>query len=192
MRAMAARRSSEALTLKQWAALSADAEGELVDGRLVEEELPTREHEQTVAWLCTRLLTFLEERGGAVLTSDHKYGVGPKRGRKPDLSVVLPGRPRLDPKDNLTTVPPDIMIEVITATPKDHARDRIDKVHEYARFGVRWYWLVDPAAQTVEVLKLGPKRRYVNFAAASGGTFKVPGCRGLELDLDALWRYARR
>lgn len=180
------------LTVRQWAELPEDTEGELVDGRLVEEEMPTREHEQAVAWLCTRLLTFLEDRGGSVLTSDHKYGVGPRRGRKPDLSVVLPGRPRLDAKDNLTTVPPDIMIEVITATPRDHARDRVDKVHEYARFGVRWYWLVDPAAQTVEILQLGPRKRYARFVSASRGSLKVPGCRGLSLDLDALWRYARR
>jgi Uma2 family endonuclease len=190
---MAARRAeARTLTLKEWAELPEDDDGELVDGRLVEEEVATGAHEQAVAWLCGHLLGFLEGRGGDVLGSNLKYAVGARLGRKPDLSVFLPGRSRLDSEAMLTTVPADIMIEVITPTPRDHARDRIDKAREYARFGVRWYWLVDPAAQTIEILELGPKRRYTKLTTASSGRLKVPGCRGLELDLDALWRYVRK
>src|SRR3954451_3568457 len=107
---MAARRSARiteaaTLTLKEWADLPDDVAGELVDGRLVEEEMPTRGHERAVAWLCTRLLEYLEPRGGEVLGSEHKYGVGARRGRKPDLSVVFPGGPRLSWEDSLTKLP---------------------------------------------------------------------------------------
>lgn len=194
MRPMAARRVHEArtMTLREWANLPDDVEGELVDGRLVEEEMPDRHHERAVLWLGTRLLTFLEDRGGEVVGSEIKYGVAPRRGRKPDLSVFFPGGPHVEGNARVTMVPPDLMVEVITSTPRDTARDRIDKAREYALFGVRWYWLVDAAAQTIEILELGSKHRYTRFTAANAGKLKVPGCRGLELDLDALWRYVKR
>lgn len=180
------------LTLREWAELPEDVDGELVDGRLEEEEMANRAHERTVTWLSWRLMDWLGDREGDVTGSDHKYGVGSKRGRKPDISVFLPGRPELDGADRITMVPPDIVVEVISPTPRDIARDRIDKAREYSRFGVRWYWLVDPAGRTLEIYELGHKGRYVRAGAASGGRMTVPGCRGLKLDLDALWRYAHR
>lgn len=178
------------LTLREWAELPEDVEGELIDGRLEEEEVANRAHERIVAWLIWRLMSWLGERNGDIVGSDHKYGVAPRRGRKPDITVFLPGRPRLAGSDRLTLVAPDIAIEVITPTPRDTARDRIEKAREYARFGVRWYWLVDPAMRTFEIFELVPKARYDRVAAASGGKLTVPGCRGLKLDLAALWRYA--
>ena len=39
------------MTLEEWAAMPEDDEGELVDGVLVEEEMPDLTHETVVAWL---------------------------------------------------------------------------------------------------------------------------------------------
>ena len=39
------------MTTSEWAELSEDVPGELVDGRLVEEEVPDYAHEVIVAWL---------------------------------------------------------------------------------------------------------------------------------------------
>jgi Uma2 family endonuclease len=83
--------------------------------------------------------------------------------------------------------PPDILVEVISPDPRDRRRDRIQKLNEYAAFGVRWYWLVDTEARTLEILKLGEDGRYIHTLDAAGGTIDVPGCDSLTLDLDALW-----
>jgi hypothetical protein len=55
-----------------------------------------------------------------------------------------------DGRASVTQIPPDVAVEIVTATP----RDRVAKHDEYAAFGVRCYWLVDPELRTVEVFEL--------------------------------------
>ena len=84
-------------------------------------------------------------------------------------------------------MPPSIIIEVISASPRDVRRDRSEKPDEYAAFGVRFYWLIDPGARTLEIFELGTDGRYARALGASEGTIDVPSCPDLRLDLDALW-----
>jgi Uma2 family endonuclease len=174
------------LSLAEWAAMLEDEPGEFVDGRLEEEEVPSYEHELVVTWLAWVLRSWLTPRGGFVGGSEAKFAVRPSRGRKPDVSAYLPGRK--PPRQGLIDVPPDIMIEVLSPSPADGRRDRVVKLNEYAAFGVRWYWLVDPQLRSLEVLELGGDGRYVHALDVTAGLLdSVPGCEGLTLDLDALW-----
>jgi Uma2 family endonuclease len=181
--------TSHRITLSEWAALPRDVEGELVDGLLVEEEMPTRRHELVVAWLVATLLQWARSRRMRVFGSEHRLAVGPRRGRKPDVSVESP-RAASNFGASLTTSPPRIVVEVISPKPRDTRRDRIEKADDYGRFGVRWYWLVDPGVRTIEIFELGSNHRYVRALSAAEGKIRPPGCRGLVLDLDDLWSYA--
>lgn len=176
-----------AMTLEQWAELDEDVEGELEDGYLVEEEMPTYIHETVVVWLIGELRTYLRGRG-AVFGSEAKLGISQHRGRKPDVSAYLPGTRRPPGRASMDTRPPSIVVEVLTARPRDVRRDRKEKYDDYAAFGVPWYWLIDPATRLVEIFRLGADGRYVRELAAAEGTLDVPGCEGLRLDLDDLWR----
>src|SRR3954468_13247220 len=178
--------SARTMTLDEWAELDEDEPGELVDGRIVEDEEMGAEHDIADAWLIWILRSWLASRGGFVGVSDTRFGVSRTRGRKPDSYVYLPGRK--PPSHGLVTVPPDIMVEVVSRRLKDARRDRVEKMREYAAFGVRFYWIVDPAIRTFEILELGADGRYTHAAAASDGTIDpVPGCEALVLDVDALW-----
>ena len=180
------------MTLEEWARLPEDEDGELVGGRLVEEELPDYVHEVIVGWLLRIFGAWVVPLGGLAGGSGAKFALRPGRGRKPDVTVFLPGR-ELPPRRGLVRVPPDIAVEVVSATPRDRRRDRIEKVEEYAAFGVRWYWIVEPDTESLEILELGPEGRYTHaFSAVGGIQREVPGCPGLVLDLDALWSEVAR
>lgn len=176
----------EPMTLEQWAELDEDEPGELVDGWLVEEEVPTNLHEIVVSWLMYVLWGWADPRGGLVLGSEHKLGLSPMRGRKPDVTMYAPGT-QLDVQASLSRTAPYVTIEVISTQARDVRRDRREKLHEYAQFGIKWYWLLDPEARLLEIFELGADGRYTLARSAADEPVEVPGCEGLVLDLAALW-----
>src|SRR5262249_3685246 len=107
---------------------------------------------------------------------------------KPDVCMYPPGT-RLG-RGSLSRTPPLLVVEVLSPRPRDVRRDRLDKRMEYARFGVRLYLLLDPEARLIEVYELGADGRCVHDATWMEGKMTLPGCEGLEIDLDALWAEA--
>lgn len=174
------------MSIEEWAAMPEDELGELVNGFLVEEEMADFEHETVVSFANAALRSWVVPKGGFVAGSEAKLAIREDLGRKPDLSVYLPGG-SIPPRRGPLRAPPDIVIEVVSPTALDARRDRIEKVTDYAAFGVRWYWLIDPSLRALEVFELGSDRRYVCTLAAAEGSIAIPGCADFKLDLDALW-----
>ena len=175
------------MTVQEWAAMPEDEPGELCDGFLEDEEVADLTHGTAVGWIYALLRTWVVPLGGFAFGSEAKFALSNIRGRKPDVSVFFPGRPSL-PRRGAVPLPPDIAVEVVSPSTSDQRRDRIAKLADYAAFGVRFYWLLDPAARTFEILELGADGRYEHaLRAAEGKLLQVPGCTGLTLDLDELW-----
>jgi Uma2 family endonuclease len=124
---------------------------------------------------------------GRAFGSELKTLTKPRSGRKPDVSVFLGGR-RPPPRRGPIREPADILIEVVSPSPKDERRDRVEKMAEYAAFGVKYYWLVDPALGSFEVFERDAAGNYAKrIGATSGRLDQIPGCSELSVDLDALW-----
>lgn len=175
------------LALEAWAELDEDVEGELVEGVLVDDEMTDAIHEVVVAHLLAELRRWVRPSGGLVLGSEAKLAVADDRGRKADVVVYFPGAPRPNAR-GLLRVPPSLLVEVVSSRPRDVRRDRVEKMDEYAAFGVAWYWIVDPQLRSLEIFERGADARYVRaLARVDGRIARVPGCPGLELDVDALW-----
>lgn len=54
--------------------------------------------------------------------------------------------------------PPDLVVEVIS--PSSRKRDKVIKLHTYAKHGIREYWIVDPATRTLEQYMLAMDGHY--------------------------------
>lgn len=53
---------------------------------------------------------------------------------------------------------PDLVVEIIS--PKFVYRDQVEKKDLYERFGVKKYWVIDPANQVIEIMYL-EKSEYI-------------------------------
>jgi Uma2 family endonuclease len=175
------------VTLEEWEGLDHHDVRELVDGVLVAPEMTGYLHDAVQYWLGALLHVYFIARGGSVAGSCVKLVIGPDRGRVPDILCYAKGR-RPNP-EGLVRLAPDIAVEVITPRPRDARRDRVEKPRDYAKMGIKQYWLVDPKLRTFEIWRLDKRRRYEQTIAVTSGVVRVPGFKGLRVDVDALWAH---
>ncbi|MGK3983395.1 Uma2 family endonuclease [Sorangium sp. So ce136] len=81
---------------------------------------------------------------------------------------------------------PDWICEVLSPSTEDVDRD--EKMPIYARGGVRYAWLVDPIARTLEVFALASGRAWTPVAThRDAARVRVVPFDAIELDLSVLW-----
>ncbi len=167
--------------------LDEDDPRELVDGVLVEIEVPGFRHERTVGVLMIRLGAWVEVRNrGVVLPSGYKVRITDRRGVMPDVQFISKEKLPLLDENGLTRGAPDLVVEVIS--PSSHHYDCVVKRDWYAAVGVAEYWIVDPEARTLERLVLGLDGRYATAAKlGDDAIFEPESFPGLSIALSDLW-----
>jgi Uma2 family endonuclease len=175
-------------TWDDFVALDEDDPRELIDGELVEVEVPRGKHEQIVALLCFFLGTWSNAgRGGRVFASGYKLRVSERRGVMPDVQFYRSGNDApIEQDDGLVQGRPDLVIEVIS--PSSQRYDRVTKLRWYAQLGIPEYWLVDSALKTLERLVLREGTYAIDTSLADDETFRPESFEGLEIPLSKLWQ----
>jgi len=135
---------------------------ELVYGVVREPPAPFYNHQHLLTRLAVLLSAHVDERGlGEVCVAPVDVVLDARRAliAQPDL-VFIAAR-RLDIVDEQIWGAPDLVVEVLS--PGTARRDRTTKLGWYRKYGVREYWLVDPAAESIAVVRLllRPIRRRV-------------------------------
>ena len=173
-------------TWDDFVALEEDDLRELIDGELVEVEVPRGRHERIVATIIGLLCRWTELHGGTVLASGYKIRISNKRGVMPDVQFFRRGHDLFAEQDlGLTDGHPDLVVEVIS--PSSRRYDRVLKARWYASVGVPEYWLVDPDARTIERLVLDDDRWTIATTAAGDEPFEPPSFEGLRVEPRTLW-----
>lgn len=124
---------------------------ELSEGRLIMPPHPTYSHQTALQKLFLRLNAFVEERGlGVVRFAPLPVRLWPGKIREPDIFYIA--KEHLDRIGDKFCGVPDLVVEIVSSTTR--RLDRAEKFYEYAKAGVREYWMVDPDEQTIEVYLL--------------------------------------
>ena len=81
--------------------------------------------------------------------------------------------------------PVDLAVEVISLGNRN--RDRIEKRDLYEQYGVKEYWIIDPEAQTIEILYLESSRYRLVMRCTGDQTAASRLLPGFELPANAIF-----
>ena len=163
-----------------------DKRYELLDGELIMVPAPNLEHQRIGAKLGTRLYTFVEERSlGEVFFAPCDVVLSNTDVVQPDLLFVSNERAHLLLGGDNVRGAPDLVVEVLS--PSTAGRDRTLKRALYVKHGVKEYWLVDPDARTVPVLRLGEGAFEVEAIYGEGQTMTSSTLTGFSVGLNEIF-----
>ena len=158
---------------------------ELSEGELVMPPHPTHTHQLIVLELATAMRAFVQQKDlGIVQIAPLPVRLWPGKIREPDILFVA--GEHADRIGEQVYGPPDLVVEVLS--PATQRTDRQEKTTEYARAGVREYWMVDPEARTIEVLGLREGRYQLLGKWGEGGTARSEVLEGFEVAVKEIFR----
>ena len=157
------------LTYADYLNTPGDERYELINGGLIVVGSPNIAHQTASMGLSLAVAGFVRERAlGQVFHAPTDVILADTDVVQPDLVFVSREREGIVTPANIRGAP-DLVVEILS--PSTASLDRTTKRDLYAGHGVKEYWIVDPAAQTVLVMLL------------RGGRFEVVGSYGRQDDL---------
>jgi Uma2 family endonuclease len=174
-------------TWDDFIALDEDDRRELIDGELLEVEVPTEIHEYIVTMLTLFIAGWARQTmKGVAFVSGYKVKIAERRGVMPDVQLYLHDNKSAKRTDQgLCGGHPDLAVEIVS--PSSRKYDRVVKLGYYASIGVPEYWIVDPAARTLERLALLGGKYRIEQTSAGDEVFRPESFAGLEIPLGELW-----
>lgn len=171
-------------TLEDYLGLPQEHGVELIEGEFATSPSPGSGHQRILGNLYQIIRAAVESRKlGQVFFAPMDVVLSKRTVLQPDLLLVKSERAAII-KERIEG-PPDLVVEVLSEATMD--RDRFVKRDLYARYGVAEYWIVDPAARTIEALTLKGKAYELVAVFQVGDRMSTPVLPELDLDVASLW-----
>lgn len=168
-------------TYEEYSHLDDDQRYEIIDGELLMALAPDTWHQSWIGDLYALLRTHvLRNKLGKVFMSPVDVVLDSENTVQPDIVFVAAANLGIIQRPAIFGVP-DVLVELVS--PSSVRRDRYDKRSLYARFGVKEYWIGDPANKALEILAL-KEGRYELHCCAEG---KANSPRSSCPDWNSIW-----
>ena len=143
---------SRQITLEEYEALPPDIRAEVYDGQIRYMASPSQNHQTLLLELSGVLNAYVKKNAGGCRVFpapfDVKLNDNPLIIVQPDIMIVC-DKDKLDGKR--CNGAPDFIIEIVS--PGNQSDDYIRKLYYYKNYGVREYWIVDPAKERTTVYR---------------------------------------
>lgn len=184
---MLAERHPTPATLRDLDDLPEEVVAHLIDGELIVHPRPEGPHVEAASELGWMLMGPFRHGvggpGGWVILDEPKILFGPQL-LVPDLAGWKKER-FVATRKGPYTVTPDWVCEILS--PSTRRFDRSTKLPIFARAGVGHAWVLDPGAQTLEVLRLHEGRWLIVAVHEGRGMVRAEPFDAVELDLSLIW-----
>ena len=168
-------------TVKDYMSTPEGKRYQLLDGEMILAPSPNTRHQRILISLASALRVFAEANGvGEVFLAPYDVVLSNHDVAQPDILFVSNSRSSIVTEANIQGAP-DLVVEILS--PGTATYDRGYKQALYSRHSVREYWLVDPDAETVDVLAAGAQALLLHATHRRGESLTSPLLAGLSIDL---------
>lgn len=162
-----------------------DKRCQLLDGELIVAPSPTTRHQTILIRLSQTLHDWVGSgRTGQVWVAPLDVVLSDYDVAQPDVLFVSNDRSAIITEANIQGAP-DLVVEILS--PATAQYDRGYKRTLYGRHGVKEYWLVDPDAETVEVLTESAEGLVLRATFQRGDALTSPLLSGLTIELGQIF-----
>ena len=173
-------------TVKDYMSMLGDKQYQLLDGEMILAPSPSDRHQFISLNLVMILQTFVRSSSlGRVRFAPLDVVLSEYDVAQPDILFVSNSRSDIITEANIQGAP-DLVVEILS--PGTAAHDRGYKQALYGRHGVREYWIVDPEAETIEVLGESSDGLTLLGTYRSGQIMTSPLLESLAIDLQEIFR----
>lgn len=172
------------LTYKEYCIILDDGKRhELLEGQHHVTPAPGTRHQRVLTRLFTALRGYFDEgERGEVFLSPTDVILTDRDVVQPDLvAVTVPEQI----SERGIEGPPALMIEILSPSTAEY--DRTVKAQRYATLGVPHFWIVDPAARTLECYRLKEGRYVLSLSGHDQDALTLPEFPSLTVPLANLW-----
>ena len=174
-------RHAKRWTYEDYYQLEDDQRYEIIDGNLLMAPAPDTWHQDWSRELSMLLVTHVKRHKlGKVFIAPVDVVLDEANTVEPDIVFIASASLGIIQRRAIFGTP-ELLVELIS--PSSVRRDRYDKKELYARFGVREYWLGDPANKSLEILTLESGHYELHCFAEQKGKLTSLLLPGLEFDL---------
>ena len=172
-------------TVSDYMSMPGDKQYQLLEGEMILAPSPSERHQTIAAQFYLALHRHVSGQGAGrlwfapldVVLSDHDVV-------QPDILFVSNDRSGIVTEANIQGAP-DLVVEILSPGTAEH--DRGYKQALYSRHGVREYWIVDPEAETIEVLSESIEGLILLATYRSGQSMTSSLLEGLTIDLQEIF-----
>jgi Uma2 family endonuclease len=166
---------------------------EVIDRTVYEMAAPSLNHQRILGGMYRQVATQLEGKSCQPFMSpvDVKLPVTSfnSAGEALDFTIVQPDLFIVCDEDkdsgHYVDGAPDFIVEILS--PSTRRKDTVEKLHKYAKVGVREYWMLDPVNRTVNIALLGDDGFYDMESVRAEGTIALRTFEGLSIDFDRVF-----
>lgn len=159
---------------------------ELIDGVYYVSSAPRPLHQVVLTLLTALLGRHLDDQPlGQLLIGPVTVVFSDTDVVEPDLIYIARERLGIVTEINVSGGAPDLVVEILS--PSTRRRDLVLKRRLYESRGVGEYWIVDPRAATVQVLRLDGGSYRAAAVLGAGDELTTPLLPGLAVPLDAVF-----
>jgi Uma2 family endonuclease len=174
-------------TIEDYERLPEGAPYQLIGGELIMSPSPTPFHQRISITLATILNTFVGTNDlGWVFEAPLDIQLSEEDVFQPDLIFVRKERVHLIGRTKFNIVP-DLVIEILS--PSNAYYDLTRKKTMYCEKDVREFWVIDPEAETIEIMVLDGSYYRTETLVRKPGTLQSPMFPGLNIKTEEVFAF---